>query len=208
MKVMCDRSALLDAVNLVSSVVASRSPRPQLTCVLLRASKEDANLTLAGTDAEISLEMATSSVDVQEDGSVLVPADKLRQIISAHDSEPTLTLEADNDVITIQGRDAVYKVFGYPADDFPELPKFPEDGGAFTVDAGDFNQLITRTVFSTARENSRYAINGVLMSRKGKKIEMVATDGRRLALARGVATEADDGTDTCIVPSKDRKSVV
>lgn len=202
MKVMCDRSALLDAINLVSSVVAPRSPRPQLTCVLLRASKADASLTLAGTDAEMSLVMSSSSVDVQQDGAALVPADKLRQIIQAHDSEPTITLECDDDMMTIRGRDAVYKVYGYSPDDFPEMPDFSAGDGSFTVDARDMDHLIARTIFATARENSRYAINGVLLNRKGKKIEMVATDGRRLALAKGTAAQADDGSNQCIVPSK------
>ncbi len=202
MKVICDRSALLDAINLVSSVVTQRSPRPQLTCVLLRASKADATLTLSGTDAEMSLVISSSSVDVQEDGSALIPADKIRQILSAHDSEPTITLECEDDMMTIRGRGAVYKVYGYSPDDFPELPDTSDTDGAFTVDARDLDELITRTIFATARENSRYAINGVLLNRTGKKIEMVATDGRRLALARGTATEADDSTDMCIVPSK------
>lgn len=202
MKVTCDRSTLLEAVNLVSSVVAPRSPRPQLTCVLLKADKSEGSLTLAGTDAEISLVISRPHVDVQDEGAALVPADKLRQIISAQDAEPTLTLESEDDMMTITGRDAVYKVYGYPAEDFPELPAFPEGDGSFSIDARDFDHLIRRTEFSTARENSRYAINGVLLNRNGKKIEMVATDGRRLALAKGVVSEASEGTDTCIIPSK------
>ena len=39
MKVICDRGALLDAVNLISGVVAARTPRPQLQCVKLTARK-------------------------------------------------------------------------------------------------------------------------------------------------------------------------
>ncbi|MEO0716003.1 MAG: DNA polymerase III subunit beta, partial [Planctomycetota bacterium] len=57
MNVVCDRAALLDAINLVSGVVASRSPRPQLTCVKLAATQSDGvgELVLAATDAEIAL---------------------------------------------------------------------------------------------------------------------------------------------------------
>jgi DNA polymerase-3 subunit beta len=40
MKVLCDRGALLDAINLISGVVANRSPRPQLKCVKLTATKD------------------------------------------------------------------------------------------------------------------------------------------------------------------------
>ena len=64
--------------------------------------------------------------------------------------------------------------------------------------------IITRTVFATARENSRYAINGVLMKRDGKRLEMVATYGRRLALCRTqlAASDKDTKAVSCIVPTK------
>lgn len=120
MKVICDRTALLDSVNLVSSVVATRSPRPQLMCILLTAEKKAGNLTLAATDGEISIRLATSQVDVHEDGQTLIPADKLRQIVSAQDNEPTLTLESDGEATHIRGQDAHFKVYGYPAADFPD----------------------------------------------------------------------------------------
>lgn len=202
MKVICERAALLEAVNLVSGVVATRTPRPQLTCVLLTASKDEGSLELAATDGEISVRLSTSQVEIQEDGLVLIPADKLRQIVSAQDTEPTLTLESDGEATHIRGRDAHFKVYGYPAGDFPELPQMPSEGEVFTLDARTLEQLIDRTLFSTARENSRYAINGVLLHREGKRVQMVATDGRRLALARANADDAEETGSNCIVPSK------
>lgn len=44
--------------------------------------------------------------------------DKLRQIISAEDSEPTLTLETET-ILHIKGQDAHFKVFGYNITDYP-----------------------------------------------------------------------------------------
>ena len=43
---------------------------------------------------------------------------------------------------------------------------------------------IEQTLFATAKESTRYALNGVLWEVSGKKISLVATDGRRLAKAR------------------------
>ncbi|QYU69410.1 DNA polymerase III subunit beta [Leptolyngbya sp. 15MV] len=214
MKVICDRAALLNAVNLISGVVAARTPRPQLTCVKLSATKsgKTAELTMSATDAEVSLRLITGQVDVQQPGEVLIPADKLRAIVSAEEGDPTLTIESEGEHCEIRGSDARFKILGYPASEFPEIPSFDRvvsagDGGkakaVFTHQAGVFGSMISRTLFATARENSRYAINGVLLRKEGKRLEMVATDGRRLALCRQtLAGEKDAQPVSCIVPSK------
>jgi len=210
MKVICDRGALLEGVNLVSGVVASRSPRQQLLCVKIEASVTDdgGRLDLTATDAEISLKLSVDRVDVQEPGQALIPADKLRQIISAEDADATLALETDGQSCTIRGKDAYFKVLGYPPEEFPAIPSFAEAAksakGVFSHRAGSLSELISRTLFATARENSRYAINGVLVKRDGKRLEFVATDGRRLAIARADLDSAggNSGAGSSIVPSK------
>ncbi len=211
MKVVCDRGALLEAVNLVSAVTATRTPKPQLGCVKLSAA--DGELVMAATDAEVGLTLRIGRVDVAEEGDALIPADKLRQIVGAEDNEPTLTIDASGDLATISGADAEFKLNTYPATDFPAVPDFNAiakgAGGnhpartVFAIDAGSFEALVARTLFAAARENSRYAINGVLMNREGKKLEMVATDGRRLAKCTA-SIEGSSGDDSagCIVPSK------
>lgn len=215
MKVICDRAALNDAVNTVSGAVAARTPKVQLTCVKLTAAKNGGvgELTLSATDGELALKLKLAQVDVQEPGEALIPADKLRQIVSAEDNEPTLTIQSDGDACHIRGVDAHFKVFGFPPGEFPPIPDFAGvisgSGGqkaktTFTQNAGALDSIIARTVFATARENSRYAINGVLLKRDGKKLEMVATDGRRLALCKATlaGAEKDAKAVTCIIPTK------
>lgn len=209
MKVVCDRAALLDAVRVVSGVVNTRTPKPQLSCVKMSAKKNDDSggagvVTLVGTDGEIAVRLAIVQVDVQSEGDVLIPADKLSQIVSAEDGEATLTFEKDKDSCKITGTDAKFTVLGFDPADYPQVAEFPaSNADIFSVTAGEMGRLIGRTIFSTARENSRYAINGVLLKREGKKLEMVATDGRRLALARGQADNAEGGDGgACIIPTK------
>lgn len=210
MKVICDRSALLDAINTVSGVVAVRTPRQQLTCVRLDAEREGdiGVLTLSGTDAEISLRLRLDRVTVEEPGSVLVPADKLRQIVSAEDADATLTLQGEGEACEILGADARFKILGYPPEEFPAIPDYASaaSGAKATFEhaAGSLDALVARTIFAKARDNSRYAINGVLLRREGKKLELVATDGRRLALARSGLSggEKDAPTISCIIPPK------
>ena len=217
MKVIVDRAALLDAINLISGVVAARTPRPQLQCVKITAKKtgKASEMTLAATDAEVSLRLTTTQVDVQEPGEILIPADKIRGIVAAEEGDATLTIESgDGDACHIRGTDAHFKVLGYPPAELPPIPDFDKVAAGkdpamkakavFNHTSGDLGQMIARTLFATARENSRYAINGVLFKREGKKLEMVATDGRRLALCRQTISggDKDAAAISCIVPSK------
>ena len=41
-----------------------------------------------------------------------------------------------------------------------------------------------QTLFAAAKESTRYAFNGVLLTAAAKKVNLVSTDGRRLAMAR------------------------
>jgi len=161
------------------------------------------------TDAEISLSFATKRVQVAEPGTVLIPADKLRGIVQAEDNEPDLTLETDGNDCHITGQDAHFTVFGYPPTDLPETPTFSatvagtDTKSVFSVDGGDISNVVSKTIFAVARETSRYAINGVLLKRTGKSIELVATDGRRLAFSTTKVGDAQKGDSiACIVPTK------
>ncbi len=214
MKVICDRGALLDAVNLVGATASARSPRPQLTCVKFTARKSGKGgagfITMAATDGEVSLRMSTSRAEVKEEGELLIPADKLRAIVSAQDNEPTLTIEAEGEVCTIKGADAKFKIYGFPGADFPPIAEPAADSNGFSIGQDVLSQLVSRTIFSTSKETSRYAINGVLLKRSGKKLEMVATDGRRLALARASVDVASGGPESvsCIIPTKALNTVL
>jgi DNA polymerase III subunit beta len=202
MKVICDRGALVEMLNLVSGVIVTRTPKPVLTCVKLEA--EGSTLTLSATDMEIALRVSSSKVDVQEPGEALIPADKFNQIVR-ESVDPTITFTREEDTAHIRGQDSHFKVFGYRPADFPPIPHFSGEAD-FEVSAADLHKLISQTIFATARENTRYAINGVLLEREGNKLNVVATDGRRLALAKGLCkpgkADGEARRHHAIVPTK------
>lgn len=199
MKVVCDRAAVLDALGMASSVVAGRSPSRILQCVKLVA--ESDTLTVLATDSEIAVRIGVPQVDVQEAGEGLVPADKLVQIVRASE-DATLTLTIQKQTLHIKGADSHFKVLGFDPREFPPIKPFPEGEVDCEINAAQLRRLITRTLFATAVENSRYAINGVLLERAGRKLRLVATDGRRLAMARGECDKAADNDMRCIIPTK------
>ena len=198
MKVICDRGALVEALNLAGAAVVSRTPKPVLTCVKLTAT--DGALALDSTDLEVAIHLSINQVEVQEAGEALIPADKLTSIVR-ESSDPTLTIESDAEAAHVRGADSHFKIFGYPVAEYPPVGAFEGDAD-YEMLASDLMNLINMTLFATARENSRYAINGVLMERDGKKLTMVATDGRRLAFAKGSINSGSGDKQQVIIPTK------
>jgi DNA polymerase-3 subunit beta len=202
MNVICDRGALLDLLNLVGGAIVTRTPKPVLTCV--KVSAAEGNLTLSATDMEVAIRVSTAKVEVKEPGDALIPADKFSQIVR-ESIDPTLKLTVEEDAAHITTQDSKFKVFGYAPGEFPPIPQFNGEAD-FQVRAGDLHKLISQTIFATARANTRYAINGVLLEREGNKLNVVATDGHRMALAKGTCKtgkgEAEGRKHSAIVPSK------
>lgn len=199
MKVICDRAELVDLLNLAGGVILSRTPKPVLQCVKLTVVED--TLTVMATDMELAIRACTNKIEIAEPGEALIPNDKFSQIVR-ESVDPTITLEVDKQEAQITGADSHFKIFGYPVSDFPPIPEAKGDPD-YTINSDELHRLIRQTTFATARENSRYAINGVLVERDGNKLTLVATDGRRLALAKGACRgNGDTGAKSVIIPTK------
>src|SRR6478609_4770344 len=180
MKVICNRGALLDALTVTGNVVAARTPKPVLQCVKLTAS--DDKLTLAATDLEVAIRYSDSQVQIEQGGEALLPADKFRDIVR-ESMDDTLSIALAGERAVIKGQDSEFKIFTQAVSEFPPVPDF-EGEADFEIAGGHLKQLIGQTLFAVAKESTRYAFNGVLVVAKGKKINLVSTDGRRLASAK------------------------
>ena len=87
----------------------------------------------------------------------------------------------DKDVGTVTCGSSFFKIIGLSEDEFPPMPK--ADGKyTYTLDQGAFREMLRKTAYAASTDETRYVLNGVLLSFKGGKLTMVATDGRRLAL--------------------------
>lgn len=200
MKVICNRGALLDALNVCGTVVAARTPKPVLQCVKLTAA--DDRLTVAATDLEVAIRYSDSQVQIEQAGQTLVPADKFRDIVR-ESVDDTLSIEITNDTANIKGQDSHFKIFTQRAEDFPPVPDF-EGEANLEIAGGLLKQLVAQTLFAAAKESTRYAFNGVLLVAKARKINLISTDGRRLAMAKGdlISDKLPKEGAQAIIPAK------
>ncbi|MBK9119421.1 MAG: DNA polymerase III subunit beta [Phycisphaerales bacterium] len=198
MKTRLPRQEFLDALTAVAAITGGRTTKPILTCVKLTSEGEA--LELSATDGEAALRLSVSTFSVDTPGETVVSADRLLSIVrELPDAE--IVLETDARHCQVRGAGGDFKIFVQSAADFPSVPTF-EDDPDLVVDGRQLGRMIDLTVYAAAREMSRYAINGVLWSKKGKKLFMVATDGRRLARAGGSIPKAHGGDFAVIVPGK------
>jgi DNA polymerase-3 subunit beta len=199
MKVIAQTTALQEALALAGGIVATRTPKPVLQCVKLVASAD--RLTLLATDLEAGVRYHITAVEVQEEGEALVPADRLGGIVRESGDEESLSLETEKDACHVRGRGSHFKVFGYDPGEYPAVADF-EGAGDCQVKASVLARMITRTLFATAKAHSHYAMAGVLWEASGKKLQLVATDGHRLAQAKGSLAKSAAKEVTAIVPAK------
>ena len=198
MKTKLPRQEFQDALTAIAAVTGGRTTKPILGCVRLVADGE--RLALAGTDGEAALRVSIVTISIGEPGEVVVPADRLLGIVRELD-DVELTLESDDRSCVIRGDGSEFKIFVMNPADFPPIPDF-EGEPDLTIAGDELRRMIALTGYAAARETSRYAINGVLWDKRGKKMFMVATDGRRLARAGGALQGARGADFQLIVPSK------
>jgi len=201
MKANFNRGALSEVLGLLTSVVPSRTPKPILRCVQIAAGEKD--VRICATDLEVGINCLVSEVQIDEPGEVVVPADRLAAIVR-ESADEVLSLEAAKGTCEIRGSDSHFTVYGQEPGQYPSVPGFDGDAG-MEIALDRLQEGIEQCLFATAKESTRYAINGVLWEIKGKKLSLVATDGRRLARSRVNLASAPDNqvaTAKIIVPAK------
>lgn len=199
MKIKFNRLALQEALGLAVSVVPSRTPKPILQC--LRITTEDKVVKICATDLEVGITCLVHQVEIEKEGDVVVPADKFASIVRESLDE-VIELEAAESTVQITGSDSHFTIYGHEASQYPVVPGFEGDAD-FEIDLGKLQEGVECTNFAAAKESTRYALNGILWEVEGKKLTLVATDGRRLAKAvinLPAAGEVPNGR--IIVPSK------
>jgi DNA polymerase-3 subunit beta len=203
MRALCHREGLLAACQLAGAAIPARDVKPILKN--LKAIAADGRCTLIATDMEVGIRLDVQGLTIQEAGEAILPATKLIAILrEARDAE--LSIEADPSACTVRGTSSPLE-FEMPSEDpaqFPDFPLFTEDK-FHEMSAGVLREMIRRTVFATAQDSTRYSMSGVLWELEGETARLVATDGRRLAMAKGPAKATGGHStkgQTPVVPSK------
>ena len=177
MKAVISKGELVNIIGKIQSIVSSKPSIPILANVLLEAI--DDQLIVSATDLTVSMR-CYAEAKVVEEGSIALPARRFFQLIKEIMS-PQIKIAAEtNEIAEITTGTSVFKINGMNKAEFPQLPDLtgsPE----FSLSNATLKQMLTRTSFAAAREDSRYTLNGVQLHIAQQKATFTGTDGKRLA---------------------------
>ena len=176
MRFKTNKAKLNQAVSRIQSIVPPKSTIPILSNILFEL--EDNKLNLKVTDLDVSM---TSHIDVEvlKTGSITVPAKVFSEIVKEL-PDYDLDISATENRMEIKCGSGIYKLSGFAAEDFPKLPEV-HLGRQVKVNARSLCSMIRRVLFAVSRDETRPALNGILWHTSEEGLNLVATDGHRLA---------------------------
>ena len=186
---LIEKQALLRVLTAAQKVVERRNTIPILSNVRLVA--KDGKLTATATDLDLQIQ---ASAPADGDLSVCVAAHLLFDIARKIGGTEILLRVEGNELLVVSGR-CRFKLQTLPVSDFPDA-NTREMPTAFTADLA---ALFAPVKFAISTEETRYYLNGIYLHVRNDRLAAVATDGHRLGLNYGAASNDFKGV---IVPAK------
>ena len=198
MELRLRRDLFLAELSPMQGIVERRTTIPVLSHILLKARSK--SLQLAATDLDVSLTSAVPA-EVESEGSLAVQAKKFTEIVRSVVADEVKLKVEDERSLVVQAGKARFRIHGLPAADFPSLPTV--DGKAkMELPLSALRRLVSKIIFAVSGEDSRFQLSGALFKIKAKTLELVATDGHRLALIESPHEFKGASEDSVLVPRK------
>lgn len=186
-----ERGDLSTALSDLKRVLPRGRPStPVLNAIHLTADGDE--LVLEASNLEAGLRR-TVPAEVKESGESLVPGRKLCELANTLGDEP-VKLQSASSGVKMRCGQARFELFGFEEEELPDYPDFDFEDG-WTTEADRLLALIEHTAFAAARDDNRPLLQGVLWERQEDRLQLVATDGHRMARTSVPIGEMTDGLD-------------
>lgn len=201
MKLKVLQQDLLPAVQAVSRSVGAKN-LPVLANILLKTTEN--GLQLQATNLEIGV-IKNIHCKVEEQGSLTVPARTFLEVIS-----PLVGVELEligtNDQLNITAPNFSGSLNGIPASEFPTIPLAADQ--SVEIETKVLQESLPQITFAAASDEGRPILTGILTEIKRNGVELVATDGFRLAHKTVSTKISEDISFRALIPRKTFEEVV
>ena len=199
MDFVISKESLLKELSSMQGVVEKKSTIPILSNIVLDVKKD--RLELLATDLEVGIR-TSCEVKTAAEGSATLSARRLFDIVRLLPEADVRFKGDEGKWVAITCQKARFRVVGLPREDFPEMREFDFSKG-IAIERELLLDLIHKVGFAITTDEGRYQLSGALTILNKRDVTMVATDGHRLAMARGRLEKAASETKVeMILPRK------
>lgn len=173
----------MDIVNTVQKAIASKSSMPILECIKIDASG-DGSVVMTGNNMELCIEYK-ANLNVAEGGGIALASKMFGEIVRRlPDGTVRIESEPENNVTKIKCGLSQFNIQGLSSIEYPAVPQI-EENFRFSIKQESLKNLIRKTIaFVSSVEGKKPVLTGALFEIKGKTLNVVASDGHRLAVVK------------------------
>ena len=202
MRFTCEKSFLLQGLNIAGRTVAQKSNLSVIEGILCKAGHD---LSLTGYNMETAITYSVEA-DIADPGECILPAKLFGDIIRRLPEGLVTVVVDDSYKISIRAGYASFTISAESAEDYPELPDV-NTGRAIQIPQNKLKELIGGTIFAVSENQGRPVHTGVKFEVTDDSITAVAVDGFRLA-RRTYHPEGGTGRElSFVVPAAGLKEV-
>ena len=202
MRFTCEKSMLLQGLNIASRTVAQKSSLTVLEGILCKAG-QDLNLTGYNMETAISCQIEAEVFDA---GECILPARLFGDIIRRLPEGPVTVLVDENYKVSIRAGFASFTISAESSSDYPELPDV-NTGRSVQIPQNALKNLISGTIFAVSDNQARPIHTGVKFEVEENSVSAIAVDGFRLARRTWHLESPAGRTLNFVVPAAGLKEV-
>ena len=202
MRFTCEKSMLVQGLNIAGRTVAQKSSLSVIEGILCKAG---AGLSLTGYNMETAITYEIEA-EVSDPGQCILRAKLFGDIVRRLPEGPVTVVVDDAFKISIRAGYASFTISAESADDYPELPDV-NDGKPIRIPQNKLKELISGTLFAVSENQGRPIHTGVKFEVTEDSITAVAVDGFRLARRTWHPEESTGRTLNFVVPAAGLKEV-
>ena len=202
MRFTCEKSMLVQGLNIAGRAVAAKSSLSVIEGVLCRAGHY---LTLTGYNMETAITYQIEA-EVTDPGDCILPAKLSGDIIRRLPEGPGTVVVDDSFKVSIRSGYASFTISAESAEDYPELPDVIQ-GRPIRIPQNRLKELISGTLFAVSENQGRPIHTGVKFEVTDTSITAIAVDGFRLARRTWHPEEGTARELSFVVPAAGLKEV-
>lgn len=166
---------LKQAISYLQKVVPSKPQLSILSSILLKA--ENNHLLLYATDLYIGIKTEII-VEVEQEGIVVIDGEVFKSFISSL-NVGKIQLKLEENVLHVSQGKIKSKISCQTAEEYPQFPEV--NGDEFTISLNDLEKIQNLVMFCASNDQTRPVLTSILLKFSPENLEVVGTDGFRLA---------------------------